>query len=158
MRSDDHPVLSKIAGHFPIIFRRRSSKGSSILTCPPATKLSSPWTSICTIWCILSHFSGVWELRSITLCDGAECRHLGDEWLKTIKNYDTNIYVYEERFKISFQRQREREKFLFFKVVKHVSSFVAELYPGLTLFIMNYMVVIYLYQVFKKLARLMKNA
>lgn len=32
------------------------------------------------------------------------------------------------------------------------------LYPGLMLFRRNYMVVIYLYQVFKELARVMENA
>lgn len=57
------------------------------------------------------------------------------------------------------EREREREKqFRLFEVVKCVSSFVAELYPGLTLFIMNYMVVIYLCQVLKKLAGLPKHA
>lgn len=57
------------------------------------------------------------------------------------------------------EREREREKqFRLFEVVKRASSFVAELYPGLTLFIMNYMVVIYLCQVLKKLAGLQKHA
>ena len=54
--------------------------------------------------------------------------------------------------------EREREKILLLKVIKHADSFVAKSYPGLMLFIMNYMVVIYLYLVFKELARLMKNA
>ena len=52
------------------------------------------------------------------------------------------------------EQRREREK----KFVQHADSFVAESYLGLMLFIMNYMVAMCLYQVFKKLARLMKNA
>lgn len=79
------------------------------------------------------------------------------------KNNDIYIYICEERFKIAFRRKdREREgektKIPLLKILKHADFFVAELYPRLMLFIINYMVVIYFYQVFKKLARLMKNA
>lgn len=51
-----------------------------------------------------------------------------------------------------------RKLTLLLKIIKHAYSSIAGSYPRLRLFIMNYMVVIYLYQMFKKLARLMKNA
>lgn len=56
------------------------------------------------------------------------------------------------------EREGEKTKIPLLKILKHADFFVAELYPRLMLFIINYMVVIYFYQVFKKLARLMKNA
>lgn len=61
---------------------------------------------------------------------------------------------------MSFQRKEteRKKKIPFLQSCKTCASFAAESYPGLILFIMNYMVVIYLSQVFKKFARLMKNA
>ena len=70
----------------------------------------------------------------------------------------TYIYIYES-LEIAFRRKdRDRKKILLLKIIKHADSFIAGSYPRLMLFIMNYMVVIYLYQMFKKFSRLMKNA
>ena len=54
--------------------------------------------------------------------------------------------------------ESERKKIPLLKIIKRANFFVAELYPRLMQFIINYMVVIYLYEMFKKLAILMKNA
>lgn len=59
---------------------------------------------------------------------------------------------------LSEERTEIEKKVLLLKIIKHADSFIAGSYPRLMLFIMNYMVVIYLYQMFKKFSRLMKNA
>ena len=43
----------------------------------------------------------------MTELNGGSC----DEWLKSIKNDDINIYVYEEHVKIAFRRKERERKF-----------------------------------------------